>query len=167
MFIRISILFYDITLYCIIVSILGPNFFLLLYSHKDQFTHAPLPDGTLALVMQSCGQALLVTLKTLLLEWLVCNCSALPHIVSLIDTLPTFLLKTGQAYLYTWCFVLFCFVFLSCQARSQKKKKYIYIYIYIYMYIYICMLLLHRVPSYLLPVDPNSQLSSETLDENI
>ena len=164
MFIRISIPFYDITLYCIVVSILGPNFFLLLYSHKDQFTHAPLPDGTLALVMQSCGQALLVTLKTLLLEWLVCNCSALPHIVSLLDTLPTFLLKRCQAYLYTWCvfvclFVLFCFVcFFPVRPDHRKKKK---------IYIYICMLLLHRVPSSLLPVDPNSQLSSETLDENI
>lgn len=129
LFIRISIPFYDITLYCIVISIWGPNFFLLLYSHKGQFTHAPVPDGTMALVMQSCGQALLVTLRTLLLEWLVCNCSALPHIVSLIDTLPTFLLKRCQAYLYTQFF--FFFFLLSCQARSQE----IYIYLYIYAFV--------------------------------
>ena len=120
--IKISIPFYDIILYCIVVSILGLNFFLSLYSHKGQFTRAPDPDGSLALVMQSCGQALPVTLSTLLFEWLVCNCSALPHTVSLIDTYPTFLLKRCQAYLYTSFFV-FVFVFFPCQARSQEKKK--------------------------------------------
>ena len=119
-FIRISNLLYDIILYCIVVSILGPNFFLLLYSHRGQFTGSPVPDGTLALVMQSCGQALPVTLGTLLLEWLICNCSALPHTVSLIDTCPTFLLKRCQAYFYT---SFFFFFFLSGQITGGKKKK--------------------------------------------
>lgn len=147
--IKISIPFYDIILYCIVVSILGLNFFLSLYSHKGQFTRAPDPDGSLAVVMQSCGQALPVTLSTLLFEWLVCNCSALPHTVSLIDTYPTFLLKRCQAYLYTSFLFLFLFFSLSGQITGKKKKMF------------------HRVPSSLLPVDPNSQMSSETLVENI
>ena len=142
-FIRISNLLYDIILYCIVVSILGPNFFLLLYSHRGQFTGSPVPDGTLALVMQSCGQALPVTLGTLLLEWLICNCSALPHTVSLIDTCPTFLLKRWQAYFYTSFF--FFFLVRPDHRGKKKKKKWCIEY----------------------PVDPNSQMSSETLDENI